>query len=237
MITNVKRRSVGGFTLVELLVVIGIISILVAVSFPYIKSSLAKANMVKCSGNLRSIGVAMISFAGDNNGNLPESANEGAIVYNATSSVTGQYGWTQQLQPYVGTSPTVFQCPEGMNLSGNASYSYFNGAHAGYSASGGSDAAVSLIKCHDLSRHIISGDIAFPSVYGSGLTDTDKSDYTVDPAFNGGTATAPTTIPIHLGNSNILFGDGHVESAKYFDPTTMTTVYAGVNGNTSYLNP
>jgi len=236
MINNVKRRSSSGFTLVELLVVIGIIAILIAISFPYIKSAMAKANMIKCSSNLHFIGVGMISFAGDNNGNLPESG--GTILYNNTDPTTGKQGWTQQLQPYVGTNPSVFQCPEGMNLSGNGTYSYFNGAHAGYSANHGSFAAVSLVKCHDLSRHIISGDISFPGVYGnSGSTDADKDDYTQDPAFDGGTVTSPITIPIHLGNSNLLFGDGHVESAKGFDPTTMTTVYAGLNGNTSYLTP
>lgn len=234
MIPRAKRRSFRAFTLIELLVVIGIISILVAVSFPYLRAALIKANIVKCSGNLHSIGVAMISFAGDNNGNLPESG--GVIPYNGPADPnTGKLGWTQQLEPYIGTDKTVYQCPDGMSLSGNATYCYFNGAHAGYnSASTPQFSAVSLIKCRDLSRHIISGDIAFPGVFGSsGLTDADKDDYSQDPAFNGGTSGTPTTIPIHMGSANLLFGDGHVESAKYFDPTTMATVYSGVNPNAS----
>jgi prepilin-type processing-associated H-X9-DG protein len=65
--------------------------------------------------------------------------------------------------------------------------------------------------------------------------DADKDDYTQDPAFNGGTPTHPVTIPIHGGYSNILFGDGHVESLKYFDPTIYSTVYSPPN--TSYLVP
>ena len=78
------------------------------------------------------------------------------------------------------------------------------------------------------SKHIIAGDISVSGLFI--VTDADKDDYHQDPAFGGG-----GTIPIHMGSVNLLFADGHVDNARVFDPTKMTTVYG--NNNTSYLAP
>ena len=61
----------------ELLVVIGIIAILLTLGFPLMRTAFGHANIAKCSSNLHQIGVAMLVFAGDNDGNLPES---GAVI-------------------------------------------------------------------------------------------------------------------------------------------------------------
>lgn len=235
MMRRCTRRDLShGFTLVELLVVIGIIAILGAISFGAVTSALAHAKMAKCTSNLRSIGVAMLSFAADNNGNLPESGK--VVYYNATDSATGAYGWTQQLEPYIGTDRTVFQCPDSSkSISSNANYSYFNGAHAAQAEGGaGSFGPVCLAKMRNASEHIIAGDIAFPGGVND-PNDTDKDDYSQDPAFGGGTVANPIKIPIHMGSSNILYADGHVQSAKAFDPANMSTVYS--DNNVTYLSP
>lgn len=230
MIVTHKRSSRSGFTLVELLVVIAIIIVLVSVGFGAFNSAIKHANIAKCSSNLHQIGVGMLAFAGDNNNNLPESG--GVVTYNSTDATTGVYGWTQQLEPYLGPDTKIYQCPDSMNvIPSNKTYSYFNGAHAAISSTGGF-ASVNLMKMKSPSQHIIAGDIAFSS--GFTTTDCDKDDYTQDPAFNGGT-TSSLVIPIHIGSVNILFADGHVQNCKYFDSSSMTTVYSGVKTGNIYL--
>jgi prepilin-type N-terminal cleavage/methylation domain-containing protein/prepilin-type processing-associated H-X9-DG protein len=66
--SNTFRKA---FTLVELLVVIGIIAILIGVLLPALSKARAAANMTACASNLRQLGQACFEYQSENNGSFP----------------------------------------------------------------------------------------------------------------------------------------------------------------------
>ena len=91
-----KRR---GFTLVELLVVIGIIALLISILLPALSKARKQANTVKCLANMKQFGNAYVQYANDWKGVMPYSGwgdtpggGNGAKwpdwLYDASSNVT-----------------------------------------------------------------------------------------------------------------------------------------------------
>jgi prepilin-type N-terminal cleavage/methylation domain-containing protein len=69
--SKTSHRFQAAFTLVELLVVIAILAILAALLFPLLGSMRIKASSAVSVSNLRNIGIAIVTYAADNNGTLP----------------------------------------------------------------------------------------------------------------------------------------------------------------------
>jgi len=79
----------AAFTLVELLVVIGIISVLIGILLPALNKARESARQSKCLNNMRQIAVATISFAGENKGWMPGRAGSGITKINSNGSIGG----------------------------------------------------------------------------------------------------------------------------------------------------
>jgi len=87
------HRSHHAFTLVELLVVIGIIAALIALLMPALTRARFQAKCVSCASNQRQIYLGMAMYAADNRGFMPGcdavQANNGAIYFQSY----GAYPW------------------------------------------------------------------------------------------------------------------------------------------------
>jgi prepilin-type N-terminal cleavage/methylation domain-containing protein/prepilin-type processing-associated H-X9-DG protein len=70
-----------GFTLVELLVVVAIISVLAALLLPALGKAKSKAKLTQCISNQRQVSLALFSYADDNEGFLPYTTWRAALLY------------------------------------------------------------------------------------------------------------------------------------------------------------
>jgi prepilin-type N-terminal cleavage/methylation domain-containing protein len=112
-----RLRSVRrmGFTLVELLVVIGIIALLLAILMPAMAKARETAVRTACASNLRQIASGVVMYANENRGWLPQRYEVKKRVLSAADVALGskvntlEEGVQTVLEQYVGKQ--VFRCP------------------------------------------------------------------------------------------------------------------------------
>ncbi len=112
------RTSQHAFTLVELLVVIGIIAILMAILLPALSKARESATSLQCASNLRQVGLAWIQYRDDNRNWMVPSARRGdawASWASYSSDNVLDARWYNYLQAYTQTY-TILNCPV-MNVS------------------------------------------------------------------------------------------------------------------------
>jgi prepilin-type N-terminal cleavage/methylation domain-containing protein/prepilin-type processing-associated H-X9-DG protein len=73
---RLDHRGRAGFTLVELLVVIGIIAVLVSILLPSLNNARRSARDVQCASNMRELANSMVMYAGENKGKYPPNIND-----------------------------------------------------------------------------------------------------------------------------------------------------------------
>jgi prepilin-type N-terminal cleavage/methylation domain-containing protein/prepilin-type processing-associated H-X9-DG protein len=82
-------RADRGFTLVELLVVIGIIALLIAILLPALNRAREQANLIKCLTNLRSMAQAAQLHANEHKGYMPIAGFQGPLTQGIRASSIG----------------------------------------------------------------------------------------------------------------------------------------------------
>ncbi len=206
-------KKQNSFTLIELLVVIAIIAILAAMLLPALNKARGKAQEIKCTSNLKQLGVYGQFYTGDYSGYLPGGGNLGGML--------GNNSWLTTMAPYVGRSGTggtsqlfanlpVLRCPgcpvekQGANVSygpvvGNLGW-------YGLCLGGEQNGPDRFCNLSDIAK---SGISTSKSAYFVEISNNSNSDNCLRPSDYPGILSR-VNVGVHAGNSNILMGDGHV---------------------------
>ena len=122
---SLPTKRLRAFTLVELLVVIGIIAALIGILLPVLSGVQARGRDLKCQSNIRSIVQAMLGYAAENKGSMPygiyySPADPNTFLPNSADSLF--YSWASMVGKYVvkgadGSNedinfPPVLKCPD-----------------------------------------------------------------------------------------------------------------------------
>jgi prepilin-type N-terminal cleavage/methylation domain-containing protein/prepilin-type processing-associated H-X9-DG protein len=167
-----SRRK--GFTLVELLVVIGIIAVLISILLPTLGNARRAAQTVACASNARQIAMAIKLFAQEHRGYMPAVSDKdwafqrdptrSIWVYRSGTNPPVMLDWCSSLLPYLGVKGVewfpnagekskVFLCPSDPAQSYSGNYG---------TSSGGGPAGPGLV----IYNNMVPYDAGWPVSYG-----------------------------------------------------------------------
>jgi prepilin-type processing-associated H-X9-DG protein/prepilin-type N-terminal cleavage/methylation domain-containing protein len=212
-------RTLPGFTLTELLVVIGIIAVLALLIFSIAKNIRDKAKSSTCVQNLRQIGIALTSHITENNGRFPNGSadvswlkdsnnnNLGLCWYDAAAANMGREKYSQRFNdPDADPLPDVFSCPSGRRKAAHPAWPYTGDYAAnrflGDPSNPNNPLTMATLKHPESTPYVqdtVNQNQFTQAIYNAGFSKTANAAFAAR----------------HGGRGNILWVDGHVSSLTY----------------------
>lgn len=239
-----------GFTLVELLVVIGIIALLISILLPSLSKARKSAMKIKCLANLKQIGSAFALYTNENRGSFPTHSSWGncfgkkgtsntydPVGPNGPTGMEGDLGIkkVRPLNVYL-SSAKVFECPldGGDTLQQNV-ISCFESYGTSYLVHWNSNVfGVMHITDSETNKPTTANPIAGPLKLGKG-GDSTKKIVCGDWNWHANRSITIGRTMWHGSNDrnerrqNMLFMDGHAEDFLF--PAVYDTAPINVNTN------
>ena len=215
-----------GFTLIEMLVVLAVLSIIAALLFPVFARARERARQATCASNLRQIGMAAMQYIGDNDGRLfnvtPYADDFGSVTH--WSHCTHQTPGSEEVRVDTGCGPlgpflksaAVWRCPSASGLKAATYYDQVPPAYGlnwAYSRmEHDQERPVALAQAEAPAETIFAADSAvYNTVYSSSAPSW--SAYVYLPSEH-----ASSVHGRHSGMVNVLWLDGHVTARRPVAP-------------------
>src|SRR5690349_8253126 len=108
--TRSQRNSIGGLTVIEMLIIVAVLSLLAAIFVPQMHRHHASPCRINCTNNLKQIGLAFRTWALDNNDQFPfqVSATNGGTMELTGSGIASVHF---QVMSNELSTPKILLCP------------------------------------------------------------------------------------------------------------------------------